>query len=62
MRRVRSRLARDVLEGIPEAISVLAGGRRIFANQAFADLFGYRDVGEALAAPAVADVLPEDSH
>ena len=46
-----------LLEGIPAAIGLLAGGRLTHANSAFANAFGYPSAGELLAAGGLDAIL-----
>ncbi|MBM3939342.1 MAG: PAS domain S-box protein [SAR202 cluster bacterium] len=41
-------------------VTLSASGKRLFVNEAFVRIFGFRDKQEALAWPAGAQVAPED--
>lgn len=50
-----------LLEAMPAAIALLAHGRLVHANCAFAFAFGYRSLAELIEAGGLAAILPQDA-
>jgi PAS domain S-box-containing protein len=51
---------RALVEGSIQAISIVRNGRRVFANQAYATMFGYDSLLELLGRPVMDCIAPHD--